>query len=117
MPGVFTNESGAYNSLGNHEAVNHSDGECVRGKVRINGIWPRSGRIESFWALVRRGYNGTARRIGPKHLHRYVNEFAGRLGMRALGAVGRMRTIVQNLAGKRSTCGHLVATGAPCGRP
>ena len=117
MPGAFTGEGGSYNSLGNHETVNHSDGECVRGKVRINGIWPRSGRMESFWATVRRGYNGAFRRIEPKHLHRYVNEFAGRLGMRALGTVGKMRTIVQNLVGKRLTYEQLVAPSVLCGRP
>ena len=110
MPGVFTDENRAYNSLDNHETVNHSDGEYVRGKVHINGM-------ESFWALVRRGYNGTFHRIEPKHLHRYVNEFAGRLGMRALGTVGKMRTIVQNLVGKRLTYEQLVAPSVLCGRP
>ena len=35
---AFTDENKAYNSLDNHEAVNHSDGECVREEARINGM-------------------------------------------------------------------------------
>ena len=109
-PGAFTDKNKAYNSLDNHETVNHGDGEYVRGRVRINGAEP-------FLAPVGRGYSGTFRRIEPKHLHRYVNEFAGRLGMRALGTVGKMRTIVQNLVGKRLTYEQLVAPSVLCGRP
>ena len=46
-----------------------------------------------------------------------MNEFAGLLGMRALGTVGKMRTIVQNLVGKRLTYEQLVAPSVLCGRP
>ena len=109
-PGAFTDKNRAYSSLDNHEAVNHGDKEYARGKVHVNGV-------ESFWATVRRGYNGTFHRIEPKHLHRYVNEFAGWLGMRALGAVDRMRIMVQNLVGKRLTYEQLVAPSVLCGRP
>ena len=107
---VFTDENRAYCALENHETVNHGDGECVRGEVHVNGM-------ESFWALVRRGYNGTFHHIEPKHLHRYVNEFAGRLGMRALDVVSKMCAIVRNLAGKRLTYRQLVAPSTLCGRP
>ena len=80
MPGVFTGENGAYNSLDSHETVNHGDGEYVRGEG------PHTTGQNRFWASVRRGYNGTFHRIEPKHLHRYVNEFAGRLSDAAAGA-------------------------------
>lgn len=106
----FTDENRAYGGLKNHHTVNHGDGEYVRGEVHINGM-------ASFWALVRRGYNGTFHRIEPKHLHRYINEFAGRLGMKALGTVGKMYAIVQNLVGKRLTYAQLVAPSTLCGRP
>lgn len=99
----FTDENRAYNSLKNHQTVNHGDGEYVRGKVHINGM-------ESFWALLRRGYNGTFHHIEPKHLHRYVNEFAGRLSDRAVGAVEKMGNIVRNLVGKRLTYKQLMAS-------
>ncbi len=107
---VFTDENKSYCGLDNHHTVNHGDGEYVRGEVHINGM-------ESFWALVRRGYNGTFHRIDPKHLHRYVNEFAGRLGMKALDAVAKMRAIAQNLVGKRLTYAQLVSPSTLCGRP
>ena len=105
---VFTDENKAYGSLDNHETVNHKEGEYVRGEVHVNGA-------ESLWALVRCGYNGTFHRIGPKHLHRYINEFAGRLNMKMLDAVDKMRTIVQNMAGKRLTYGQLIAPNTLCG--
>ena len=76
----FTYENRVYNDLKNHHTVCHSDGECVRREVCISGL-------ESFWARVRRGYNGTFHHIQHKHLYHYINEFAGRLGTKALSAV------------------------------
>ena len=55
----------------NHEFVNHSAGEFVRQMVTTNGI-------ESFWALLKRGYVGTFHIMSEKHLHRYCQEFAFR---------------------------------------
>ncbi|MYC31721.1 MAG: IS1595 family transposase [Chloroflexi bacterium] len=55
-----------------HEYVNHSHKEYVRGDVHTNGI-------ESFWALFKRGYVGTHHHMSNKHLHRYANEFAHRI--------------------------------------
>ena len=46
---VYTDTSRIYGRLENHEAVNRSKGEYVRDDVHINGI-------ESFWALLKRGY-------------------------------------------------------------
>ena len=73
VPGakVYTDEHGGYIGLENHEAVKHSAGEYVNGMAHTNGI-------ESFWALLKRGYIGTYHNMSVKHLNRYVNEFAGR---------------------------------------
>ena len=38
--------------------------------------------LESFWALLKRGYYGTYHRMSAKHLGRHVNEFAGRHNQR-----------------------------------
>ena len=74
-------------------------------------------RIESFWALFRRGYNGTFHHISPKHLYRYLNEFTCRLGMKTLGVMDKMAMMVQNMVGKSLTYAQLVAPNTLCGRP
>ena len=61
----------SYQGLPNHTAVRHSIGEYVRGQAHINGM-------ESFWSMLKRAYYGTFHRMSPKHLDRYVDEFAGR---------------------------------------
>lgn len=72
---VFTDDHGSYIGLKkkgyDHSVVRHSTAEYVRGKAHTNGI-------ESFWALLKRGLYGTYHNVSPKHLQRYVNEFAFR---------------------------------------
>ena len=91
---VFTDELASYNGLANREAVRHSVGEYVVGDVHTNGI-------ESFWAVLKRGYHGTYHKMSPKHLQRYVNEFTGRHNIRPLGVRERMSAIVQGMDCKR----------------
>ena len=85
-----------------HEAVNHSVGEYVRQQAHTNGI-------ESFWALLKRGYQGTYHKISPKHLQRYVDEFAGRHGIRERNTVDQMGAVARSMAGKRLPYQALVA--------
>ncbi len=54
-----------------HQAVKHGVREYVKGQAHTNGI-------ESFWSMLKRGYDGTYHQMSPKHLGRYVGEFAGR---------------------------------------
>ena len=51
-----------------HETVNHSVGEYVRDRAHTNGI-------ESFWAMLKRGYQGNYDRMRGRNLRRYVTEF------------------------------------------
>ena len=38
--------------------------------------------IESLWSMLKRAHKGTFHKISPKHLDRYVTEFAGRHNQR-----------------------------------
>ena len=91
---IYTDEHGAYIGLENHEVVKHSVGEYVRDQAHTNGI-------ESFWALLKRGYYGTYHQMSVKHLGRYVTEFAGRHNVRGFDTIMQMRLLALGMVGKR----------------
>ncbi len=105
---IYTDGASAYHGVGNmfnnihHHSVNHTVGEYVRGMAHTNGV-------ESFWAMLKRGYQGTYHRISPKHLHRYIAEFAGRHSIRALDTLDQMAALAQGMVGKRLKYRELVA--------
>ena len=99
---VYTDESRAYSRIGNRESVNHSAGEYVRGKAHTNGI-------ESFWAMLKRGYQGTFHWMSRKHLHRNVNEFAGRHNIRNWDTLDQMSFLAFMMDGKRLRHKDLIA--------
>lgn len=103
---VYTDEHGAYKGLAatgfNHEAVNHSVGEYVREMASTNGM-------ESFWSMLKRGHQGIYHKMSPKHLDRYVTEFAGRHNDREADTVDQMGRIVTGMIGKRMTYADLIA--------
>ena len=43
--------------------------------------------IESFWATLKRAHKGVYHKISPKHLQRYVNDFAAKHGIRSLDTI------------------------------
>ena len=64
---VITDEHPAYVGIERtHQTVRHSVGEYVRGQAHTNGM-------ESFWATMKRGYEGTYHHFSEKHLGRYVD--------------------------------------------
>ena len=99
---LYTDEASAYIGLPNHEAVSHGVKEFVRDQAHTNGI-------ESFWALLKRGYQGTYHKMSPKHLHRYVQEFAGRHNIRDLDTIEQMTVLARGMVGKRLRYQDLVA--------
>ena len=100
---VYTDEHAAYRGLRNHEAVKHSVGEYVRDQAHTNGM-------ESFWALMKRGYYGTYHRMSAKHLGRYVSEFEGRHNQRPKDTIDQMKAMVRGMSGKRLRYADLIAS-------
>ena len=102
---VVTDQHGGYTGLARHGyqhiSVNHSVGEYVRDMAHTNGI-------ESFWALLKRGHYGVFHYMSPKHLHRYVNEFAFRHNTSQDGTMKFIEKTVARMAGKRLTYKGLI---------
>ena len=103
---VYTDGHPAYSVLSahgyNHEWVEHSSGEYVRGMVTTNGI-------ESFWALLKRGYIGTFHYMSWDHLHRYCNEFAYRDSVGPGNGFRTIGKVIDRMAGERLTYERLIA--------
>ena len=94
---VYTDEASAYQGLPfTHEAVKHGAGEYVSGMPHANGI-------ESFWATLKRAKKGTYHKMSPKHLNRYVQEFAGKHNIREADTASQMQGTVAGMVG-RSLC-------------
>ena len=100
---VYTDDASAYKGMPfDHESVNHSVGEYVRGQAHTNGI-------ESFWSMLKRGYHGTFYHFSDKHLDRHVAEFSGRHNSRELDTIDMMRGMVARMDSKRIRYKELVA--------
>ncbi len=99
---VYTDEHLGYRGLPNHGAVRHGVGEFVREQAHTNGV-------ESFWSLLKRGYQGTYHQMSPKHLDRYGSEFAGRHNQRSLDTAEQMHSVARGLVGKRLQYRELTA--------
>ncbi len=82
LPGttVNTDEFGGYKDLAHsgfrHVTVSHKGKEYAR----LDGAGVNS--IEGFWAMLKRGINGTHIHVSGKHLSKYLGEFEYRWNMR-----------------------------------
>ena len=100
---VYTDDAAAYKGMPfDHASVRHSVGEYVDGMAHTNGI-------ESFWSMLKRAHKGVYHKISAKHLQRYVDEFAGRHGVRERDTLDQMRSVVDGMVGKRLMYRDLVA--------
>jgi len=100
---VYTDNFPSYKGLEGyaHDTVNHSVGEYVKQQVHTNGI-------ESFWALLKRGYYGIYHYMSHKHLHRYVNEFSFRHNTAQAGTMRFIEMTVSNMTHRRLTYKELI---------
>ena len=105
---IHTDESAIYNKLGGliyrHETINHGLGEYARGNVTTNSV-------ESVFAVLKRGIVGTFHHVSPKHLNRYVGEFAFRLndGDVSRHTMQRLASLFSAAIGRRLTYAELIA--------
>ena len=100
---VYTDDASAYKGMPfKHESVRHSTGEYVKDMAHTNGI-------ESFWSMLKRAHKGTFHKMSPKHLQRYVNEFAGRHNIRDANTIDQMQSMVASMVGKRLRYEDLIA--------
>lgn len=91
---VYTDDATYYSGLPRHQAVKHSVGQYVDHMAHTNGI-------ESFWAMLKRGFHGTYHQMSPKHLDRYVQEFSGRHNDRPLNTIDQMNRFARRMVGAR----------------
>jgi transposase-like protein len=105
IPGstLYTDDHAGYRGTGcfTHGAVNHTAHEYVRGDVHTN-------TIESFWALLKRGYYGIFHQFSSKHIHRYLAEFSTRWNMSDLNSEGRVNLLLESASGLRLTYQELI---------
>ena len=109
---VYTDTAGGYHGMTgfDHEQINHNVGEYVRGMAHTKGV-------ESFWSMLKRAHKGTFHKISPKHLDRYVHEFAGKHNIRDSGTLTQMRTRWPALlVAAFSTATSSLTTALPAGR-
>lgn len=82
-----------------HQSVNHSAGEYVRGDAHTN-------TIEGFFSVFKRGMIGTYQHCKGDHLHRYLSEFDFRYNHRAsleIDDKARVVDALKGIEGKRLT--------------
>ena len=99
---IYTDDATAYDTLPfNHAVIKHSLSEYVKGDVHTNGI-------ESLWSMIKRAHNGTFHKLSPKHLDRYVQEFAGRHNLREQDTIDQIKSVRQGMESKRLTYKALI---------
>ena len=82
---IYTDDALVYETLPfDHTAVRHSVAEYVKGKAHTNGV-------ESFWSMLKRAHTGVFHKMSPKHLDRYIREFAGKHNLREEDTIAIMR--------------------------
>jgi len=99
---VYPDDASAYETLKfDHDSVKHSLGGNVKRDIHTNGI-------ESLWSLLKRAHMGTFHKLSPKHLNRYVQQFAGRHNVRELDMIEQMKSLRNGMEGRRLTYKALI---------
>lgn len=99
---VYTDDYAAYRGIPRlHTKLRHSVGQYVDAQAHTNGM-------ESFWSMMKRGFHGVYHQMSPKHLNRYIAQFAGRHNVRPLDTKDQMEAIVRG-AERSSVYPHTIS--------
>jgi hypothetical protein len=96
---VITDDLSVYHatSLGyQHDTINHTRKEYVRGDVHTN-------TVEGFFGRLKRGIIGSFHHVSKGHLSRYCDEFAFRYNNRGVSDGVRAGLLIDQTEGKRLT--------------
>ena len=101
---LYTDEHTGYKDILHykHKTVRHGAGEYVRDKII------HSNSIESFWAIIKRGYKGVYHWWSIKHLQRYINEYTYRFNLRSVPIFDKIRLAVLASFNTRLTYKELI---------
>jgi len=95
---LMTDEHPGYTKIGkdfaDHQTVNHSKKEYVRGEASTN-------TVEGYFSLLKRGLTGTYHHVSAHHLHRYLDEFNFRYNARSVNDAIRNHGAIRATEGKR----------------
>lgn len=95
---LMTDEHTSYSKIGkgfaDHQTVNHSKKEYVRGNATTN-------TVEGYFSLLKRGLTGTYHHVSARHLHRYLDEFNFRYNARTVNDAIRNHGAIRATEGKR----------------
>jgi transposase-like protein len=101
---LYTDEWRSYRGLGiqyQHEVINHSISEYVRGAVHTNSI-------ENYWSLLKRTIRGTYVSVEPFHLDSYLDEQSFRFNERKTDSQTRFSKVVSGVSGRKITYAELI---------
>lgn len=102
---VVTDHYNAYYMLRakyEHEKVNHSKGEYVRGEIHTN-------TVEGYFSTLKRGIIGIYHYISKEHLQAYLDEFSLRYNTRKSSTSARFNMILANVTDRRLTYQKLIS--------
>jgi transposase-like protein len=100
---LYTDALISYRGLENeyiHEVIDHAV-EYVRGAAHTNGV-------ENFWSLLKRTVKGTYVSVEPYHLGRYLDGQSFRFNEREDNDVGRFKSVLSSVSGRRLTYKELI---------
>jgi transposase len=95
---IFTDEWGSYKPLRrhyiDHQVVNHSAGEYVRGDVYTN-------TIEGAFGNMKTGMRGVYKKVSPQYLQSYLDEYSWRHNAKCDGGALFTRLLARAASGSQ----------------